>query len=142
MMKTLFLFVKSLFLFIKSLFSIMFMNTKKVILVGNASSGKTFTCNKLSSLSFKSTIGVEVHTFNSSKNCYKLWDYGSKEGLSSLTDSYYIQANIALIFHGGHNFLEPREWEKMVLSKVPKCQIYHIVGKLEEKYAQVLEILS
>jgi hypothetical protein len=59
-----------------------------------------------------------------------------------LRDGYYLQANIALIFHGGENFQKPQEWENIVLKTIPNALVSHIVGNLEEKYAKVLEILS
>jgi GTPase SAR1 family protein len=123
------------------------MNTKKVVLVGNSSSGKTLTCYKLRHHSLPSknlpvTLGVEVHPFTTHNYIYKLWDCAGKQEFGGLRDGYYLQGNIALIFHGGDNYLEPEQWEKIVLQTIPNALVYHIVGNLEEKYAKVLEILS
>jgi GTP-binding nuclear protein Ran len=120
----------------------------KVVLVGNSSSGKTLTCLKLlnslppAGVTIKPTLGAEVHVYCVSNiNCYNLWDCAGKEQYEGLRDGYYIQSNIALIFHGGEIRMNPEEWEREVKRAAPNAQIHHIKGNLEEKYEKVCEIL-
>ena len=58
-----------------------------------------------------------------------------------MRDGYYLQANIAFVFHGGEDNKSPEQWENDVRSVAPNAQIHHIEGPFEEKYAKVCEIL-
>lgn len=88
------------------------------------------------------TLGVEVHPYRTDGKVFNLWDCAGKEKLGGLRDGYYINANIALIFHGGEEFITPEEWEinvKRVMGE--NACVHHIEGTLEEKEKRVREIL-
>lgn len=132
----------------------------KVILVGNSASGKTTTCYKVIGYpldyffdytnlvkerfdrKITTTMGVEIEPFRPlSGGKYNIWDCAGKEKLRGLGDRYYVEAKIALIFHGGENYRTPEQWIQEVRSVVPNVQIYHITGTWEQKYHQMRQIL-
>jgi hypothetical protein len=123
------------------------MDTPKVILVGNAFSGKTTACYKLlgnsTNANIPSTLGVGIYTYKApSGNRYNLWDCAGKKKLGGFRDAYYLQANIACIFHGGEEYRSPQQWEEEVKRVAPNAQIFHIDGTFDEKYARIREILA
>ena len=102
--------------------------------------GPTLTCS-LKHV-FTPTIGVEVHPYRTENKVFNLWDCAGKEKFGGLRDGYYIQADVALIFHGGEQWITPEEWEVNVRRVLGNnAQVHHICGTLEEKEKRVRELL-
>ena len=95
------------------------MDTKKVVLLGNSKSGKSYIMKKILQEQCMSdndwiqdvtgrprlnyhqpTLGVEVYPFNSKKNIYNIWDCGGRYR----NEDYCIGSDIAIIFKGGDTY--------------------------------------
>lgn len=80
--------------------------TFKIVLCGQASSGKTSFVYKHLLDKFEqkyvATLGVEVHPLRFQTNygpiCFNIWDTAGQEKFGGLREGYYIQAHGAIIF--------------------------------------------
>ena len=81
------------------------METKKIVLVGDANVGKTSFVKKLEGLAIPenriATLGVEVdpirRIFENQTKCFNIWDCAGEERYSGLGDGYYVESDGAII---------------------------------------------
>ena len=82
------------------------MNTYKIVLIGDACTGKTTYINRLLTGEYTTkyipTLGVEVHPLvfhtNYGQIIFNIWDCAGYERFSGLGEGYYYQASAAIIF--------------------------------------------
>ena len=77
------------------------MDTKKIVLIGDAQVGKTTLIRLLMSREYKDkyspTLGVEVHPIRRGNKCYNMWDCAGDPRYVGLKDGYWIQADGAIV---------------------------------------------
>lgn len=77
------------------------MNTKKIILVGDAAVGKSTFVKLLKEENFVQdyvpTLGVEVSSIRISGKCFNIWDCAGDERYGGLRDGYWVQAKGAIV---------------------------------------------
>ncbi len=125
------------------------MDTKKIVLIGDAKVGKTtfvslllgkhFRCGILMEESFSNdytpTLGVEVHPIRRGTKCYNIWDCAGLERFGGLRDGYWIQAQGAIVMCDSSNLESIQHVEKwandfkrIVGNNVP---IVYVINKSE-----------
>lgn len=90
---------------------------KKVVIIGNAGSGKTHWCKRITQRNpgpYVPTHGLQVHQLVYKGMCYHLWDTAGNEKFAGLGQVYYIDADACIIFYdiSSPNATKVREWTK------------------------------
>ena len=117
------------------------MQYKKLILVGNAESGKTTFIRKArtgeNETHYIPTMGVEIHAIqHTNVLAFKAWDTAGREEFGGLRSGYYINAEACLLFHDASDereVVEQREdileWIARVTSVCPGIPIVLVLNK-------------
>ena len=83
------------------------MDTKKIVLIGDAKVGKTTLIHLLLTGEYKEkyspTLGVEVHPIRRGDKCYGIWDCAGDPRYIGLKDGYWIQADGAIVMCDASN---------------------------------------
>lgn len=78
-------------------------NQLKVVFIGNGNTGKTQVCKALLKSKFDTryvpTLGVEVHQCKVGDQVLNVWDCAGQDRNVGLGDGYYIEADVAVVFH-------------------------------------------
>lgn len=74
----------------------------KVCLIGSSGTGKSTFIKELmgEEHDYAPTLGVEVHPYRINNHPVNFWDCAGKEELRGLSDGYWINTDMALIFVG------------------------------------------
>lgn len=111
-------------------------NTYKLLLVGDAGTGKTHLVEYHMGVKevhgYVPTLGVEVHplrftTKDESGVCFNVWDCAGDERFAGLGEGYYSEASIALVFAQTEEQFEA--WEAK-LGTIPSIRCDAIVGSV------------
>ena len=83
------------------------MDTKKIVLIGDANVGKTTFVQRLLNGNYQDkyipTLGVEVEPIRRGNKCYNIWDCAGDPRFRGLGDGYYIQSHGAIVMCDASN---------------------------------------
>lgn len=111
----------------------------KVVFVGNAMTGKSYTRKGLTGYDlfyprYKSTLGVEVDIFERNGYSFTIWDTAGDERYMGLSEGYFLGGDVFFIFYGNENGIKtPQQWEHRIREVVPNASIYHLQEGYREK---------
>lgn len=112
------------------------METKKVVLVGDAMVGKTSLVRyaltgELTNL-YEATLGVEVHpiVWDSHRGLrrFNVWDCAGNPRFGGLRDGYYVQADIAIVMYDNIGLNSNEDWISLVGGVCPDIPIVKCVN--------------
>ncbi len=111
------------------------LTSRKVVLIGNAESGKTRAMRELLGVNtpnnvYRPTLGVEVKSIKAGNTIYTVWDTAGNGKFGGLREGYYVKTNIFVVFPGGdansHGVKTPAEWAALALSVSPDATIHYL----------------
>ena len=113
------------------------METKKIVLIGDAKVGKTTFVELLKNGSFKNdyipTLGVEVNPIRRGTKCYNIWDCAGDERFGGLRDGYWVEAQGAIVMCDPTNIKSIQnveKWTKEFKRKVgDNVPIVYVINK-------------
>ena len=114
------------------------METKKIVLIGDANVGKSTFVNLLKgegfSNDYKPTLGVEVDPIRRGNKCFNIWDCSGNQ-YRGLGDGYYLKAQGAIVMCDPTHLKSidnvakwAHEFKRMVGENVP---IVYVMNKSE-----------
>lgn len=111
------------------------MNQTKIVLLGEAQSGKSTYVKKMLTVTVNSiyipTLGAEVY----SHNRFVLWDTAGKDDFSGLASAYYIEADAALLFIDASTVITKRRLNHFVnnfKAICPNKEIVVLISKMDQ----------
>ena len=113
------------------------METKKVVLVGDAKVGKTsLVCYALTGElenRYIPTLGVEVHPIvwdspSMGLKRFNVWDCAGNPRFGGLRDGYYIQADIAIVLYNNDGLNSNEDWVALVRGVRPTIPIVECIN--------------
>jgi hypothetical protein len=113
------------------------------MLVGNTGAYKTSLLYSLlgfakSEINPPPTLGSEAHVYRD----YVLWDMAGNPKFCVGKGLYYHSAKVAIVVHGGQDYLSPEQWELDLKATMGStCKIHHVKGTFEEKLQEMKTIL-
>ena len=116
------------------------METKKVVLVGDAKVGKTslvrFALTGEHTNRYVATLGVEVHpvVWDSPQRGlrrFNVWDCAGNSRFGGLRDGYYIQADIAIAMYDNSGLNSNEDWVSLVRGVCPDIPIVKCVNHFQ-----------
>lgn len=119
------------------------MSQSKVMIVGNSGAYKTSLLYSLlgfakREINHPPTLGVEAHNYGK----YVLWDMAGNPKFCVGKGLFYHGAQIAVVVHGGEEYMTPEEWEVDLKKAMGEnVQIHHLQGTFDEKLEQFKTIL-
>lgn len=117
--------------------------SRKVILIGSSSVGKTSLINRLINDSFEekhlTTVNAafyshEIILDNGQIETLQIWDTAGQEKYFSVAKQFFREANIALIcfnYTDSSSVEAIQKWKDSILDVEPKCIIYLVATKLD-----------
>jgi GTP-binding nuclear protein Ran len=116
------------------------METKKVVLVGDARVGKTslvrFALTGAVENRYIHTLGVEVHpiVWNSPQwglRRFNVWDCAGNPHFGGLREGYYVQAQIAIVMYDNVGLNSHEDWVTAVRNVCPTVPIVKCVNHFQ-----------
>jgi len=114
------------------------METKKIVIIGDANVGKTSFVRKLQGqempLNHAPTLGVEVIPIRRNETCFNVWDCSGSYRLRGLGDGYWVKADGAIIMADCSNsetILTIESWRTQLRRIIEDKPIIVVLNKCE-----------
>lgn len=108
--------------------------TRKVVLIGDGSTGKTAFIKKLMTGEFErkyvATLGVEVSPLHINGITFNVWDCAGQEKFGGLRDGYYVQADCAIVMFDWSSEISIKSSQQWIVDFTRVCpgKQYIIMG--------------